>query len=181
MTFVACTGDYGSPGGYPAFSPNVLAVGGTSLSLSGNSYAGETGWSGSGGGISQYDSQPSYQQGLTIYNGTSTINANGMRTIPDVAFDGDPNTGIAIYDSYNGGSSPWFQYAGTSLGTPCWAGLIALADQIRVSAGLTTLDGRSQTLPRAIPVARYRFSRHYFRDEHGEPELFGGLHPNYRF
>ncbi len=151
VTFVAATGDNGAPAGYPAFSPNVLAVGGTSLTLSGNGYGSETGWSGSpyssGGGISQYEIQPSYQQGLTIYNGTGTVNPNGMRAVPDVAFDADPNTGVAIYDSYNGGSSPWFQYGGTSLAAPCWAGLIALADQMRVAAGLTTLDGPTQTLP----------------------------------
>ncbi len=122
-------------------------MGGTSLSLSGNSYGTETGWSGSGGGVSKYETQPSYQQGLVIHNGGSTVNANGMRTIPDVSFDADPNTGVAVYDSYNGGSSPWFQYGGTSLAAPCWAGLIALADQMRVTAGLGTLDGPSQTLP----------------------------------
>ncbi len=157
VTFVACSGDVGSPGGYPAYSTNVLAVGGTSLSLTGNNYGSETGWSGSGGGISQYDSQPSYQLGLVIHNGGSTINPNGMRTTPDVAFDADPNTGVAIYDSYNGGSSPWFQYGGTSLSAPCWAGLIALADQLRVANGLGTLDGPSQTLPRLyqLPAADF--------------------------
>ena len=157
VTFVASTGDAGAPSGYPAFSPNVLAVGGTSLTLSGNSYGSETGWSGSGGGVSQYESQPSYQQGLVIHNGGSTVNANGMRSIPDVAFDADPNTGVAIYDSYNGGSSPWFQYGGTSLAAPCWAGLIAIADEMRVSAGLTTLDGPSQTLPSlySLPAADF--------------------------
>ena len=74
-----------------------------------------------------------------------------------MAFDANPNTGIAIFDSYNGGSSPWFQYGGTSLGAPCWAGLIALADQMRVSAGMTTLDGPSQTLPKiyALPAADF--------------------------
>jgi subtilase family serine protease len=45
VTFLASTGDIGTPGGYPAFSPNVVAVGGTQLSLVSNTYAGETGWS----------------------------------------------------------------------------------------------------------------------------------------
>ena len=74
-----------------------------------------------------------------------------------MAFDADPNTGVAIYDSYNGGSSPWFQYGGTSLAAPCWAGLIAIADEMRVSAGLTTLDGPSQTLPSiySLPAADF--------------------------
>ena len=65
VTFVASTGDNGSPGEYPAYSPNVLAVGGTSLTLnSQNQITNETGWSGSGGGISTMETQPSYQSGV---------------------------------------------------------------------------------------------------------------------
>ena len=67
ITFVAATGDNGAPGDYPAFSPNVLAVGGTMFSATLDAQGdnpGETGWSGSGGGLSQYESQPSYQQGM---------------------------------------------------------------------------------------------------------------------
>ena len=134
-----------------------MAVGGTSLTLSGGGYGSETGWSGSGGGISGSESQPSYQQGLMIHNGGSTVNAGGKRANPDVAFDADPGTGVAIYDSYNGGSSPWYQYGGTSVATPCWAGLIALADQMRVAAAQPTLNGPTQTLPRlyALPAADF--------------------------
>ncbi len=138
VTFIASTGDDGAPGEYPAYSPNVVAVGGTSLSLNGdNSYKSETGWAGSGGGTSTYESEPSYQQ---------SVQTSGQRTIPDVAFDADPNTGVDIYDSYHQ-SSPWMQVGGTSVSAPCWAGLIAVANQGRVAAGGTTLDGPSQTLP----------------------------------
>jgi len=49
ITFLAASGDSGAPGGYPAYSPDVVAVGGTSLTLSGNNYGSEAGWSGSGG------------------------------------------------------------------------------------------------------------------------------------
>ena len=64
VTFLASTGDDGAPAGYPAYSPNVVAVGGTSLDLnSSGAYEAETGWSGSGGGVSDYESQPSYQNG----------------------------------------------------------------------------------------------------------------------
>ena len=41
-----------------------------------------------------------------------------MREIPDVAFDADPNTGVAVYDSYDFPGSPWQQYGGTSLSPP---------------------------------------------------------------
>ena len=148
VTYLASTGDDGEPGGYPAFSPNVVAVGGTSLYLSGSGYGSETGWSGSGGGLSQYEAVPSYQQGLTIHNGSGTISANGMQAIPDVSFDADPATGVPIYDSYDFGSaSPWIQIGGTSFSCPAWASLVAISDEIRADYGLSSLDGASQTLP----------------------------------
>src|SRR5262249_48082169 len=117
VTFLASTGDNGSPGGYPAYSPNVVAVGGTTLTLNADdSYNSETGWGngassstqgGSGGGISQFEPEPAFQQ---------SVQNTGFRTIPDVAFVADPATGVAVYDSYNNGSStPWDQVGGTSL------------------------------------------------------------------
>jgi hypothetical protein len=139
VTFLASSGDNGTPAGYPAFSPNVVAVGGTSLYVdaSGN-YQSESAWSGSGGGISQLESQPSYQTGNV--NGTSST----RRTVPDVSMEADPNTGVYVLDSYNGG---WMEVGGTSLSCPMWAGLIGIADQGRVANSETTLDGPSQTLP----------------------------------
>ena len=85
-----------------------------------------------------------------------------MRTIPDVAFDADPNTGVQIYDSYDQ-ANPCFQVGGTSVAAPCWAGLIAIADQGRVAAGGTTLDGPSQTLPALYSPACRRLPRHHQR------------------
>src|SRR5438128_9024683 len=62
ITFVASSGDSGAGTSYPAVSPNVLAVGGTSLTLSAvGAYGSEIAWSGSGGGMSLYESKPSYQ------------------------------------------------------------------------------------------------------------------------
>lgn len=139
VTFLASSGDNGTPAGYPAYSPNVVAVGGTSLSVdSSGDYLGESAWSSGGGGISQVEAQPSYQQGKV--NGTSSTN----RTVPDVSMDADPNTGVYVLDSYYGG---WLEVGGTSLSCPMWAGLISIADQGRVAASEGTLDGPSQTLP----------------------------------
>ncbi|MHB1424214.1 MAG: S53 family peptidase [Gemmataceae bacterium] len=142
VTFVASSGDHGTIS-YPASSPNVLAVGGTSLSLNNaGAYASETvwnnnnGWS-SGGGVSAYEGEPSYQR---------SVQNTGMRTSPDVAYNADPNTGVWVYDSYDT-SSPWQEIGGTSAGAPQWAGLIAIADQGRALEGKGTLDGPSQTLP----------------------------------
>jgi hypothetical protein len=61
--------------------------------------------------------------------------------------EADPNTGVAVYDSFDFPSSPWIQVGGTSLATPMWAGLIAIADQGRSLASLPSLDGATQTLP----------------------------------
>ena len=136
ITFVAATGDDGSPGHYPAYSPNVLAVGGTSQQI--YSYD-QSAWSGSGGGQSTFEKEPGYQH---------AVQNSGFRQIPDVAFDADPGTGAAVYDSYDfGASTPWVMLGGTSLAAPCWGSLVAIADQLRASRKLGSLDGRSQTLP----------------------------------
>ena len=122
------SGDSGNPGGYPAYNPYVVAVGGTTLTLtSGGSVTGETAWSGSGGGVSQYEPRPTYQNGVNPY-------AN--RGMPDVSYSADPNTGFAVFDSVlyqqqNG----WFQVGGTSAGAPQWAAIIAVGDQLRAASG----------------------------------------------
>jgi hypothetical protein len=141
VTFVVSSGDSGAPASYPATSPNVVSVGGTSLFLNGSGgISSESAWSGSGGGISSQEPQPSYQ------NGVVTQSTN-MRTNPDVAYDADPNTGFPEYNSFSFPSSPWQQFGGTSDAAPQWAALIAIADQGRIDNGLSSLDGRSQTLP----------------------------------
>jgi subtilase family serine protease len=172
VTFVAASGDYGaysSTGStalsaqYPAASPNVLGVGGTRLNLDSlGNYSSETGWGdgtssssdgGSGGGISKYSAQPSYQKGVVTQSTTA-------RTVPDVAFLADPASGVAVVDSYDFGStSPWIQVGGTSLAAPMWAGVIATVNQGRNSMGTPTLDGPTQTLP-----AIYSLSSSDFHD-----------------
>lgn len=125
ITFVASAGDSGAPGVWPALSPNVLAVGGTSLNVASNgAYLSETAWSDSGGGVSRYEAEPSYQQAAQSY---------GARTSPDVAYDANPATGFSVYDSYSGDG--WFTVGGTSAGAPQWSALIAIANQVRGSAG----------------------------------------------
>jgi hypothetical protein len=136
VTFVASSGDSGAPVSWPAASPNVLAVGGTALTLgSGNSYASESGWSGSGGGPSAFETQPSYQTG--VVSQTTTGRAN-----PDVAYNASPSTGFAVYDSFNyqGNSYGWITIGGTSAGAPQWAALLAVADQGRALGSQPALD-----------------------------------------
>jgi subtilase family serine protease len=136
VTFLASTGDSGAPAEYPAFSPNVVAIGGTTLTLNGNNYSSESAWARSGGGISQYESQPSYESGKV--NGTSS----SFRTAPDVSMDA--GSSVAVLDTYNSG---WTTAAGTSVSTPMWAGLIAIADQGLAINGVGSLKGATQTLP----------------------------------
>ena len=84
----------------------------------------------------------------------------GFRTVPDVAFDADPNTGVAVYDSYNDtdNSGPWVDVGGTSVGAPAWAALFAIANQGRVLAGGTTLDGPSEALPALYAISPTDFN-----------------------
>ncbi|GIM29857.1 serine protease [Clostridium polyendosporum] len=125
ITFIASAGDNSSGINWPAVSPNVLAVGGTTFSLDskGNLISPETGWSESSGGISKYMPEPKYQ----IDYG---INTNGYRAIPDVSFYADELKGVAVYCSpvYNN-QTGWTTLAGTSLGAPSWAAFIALVNE----------------------------------------------------
>jgi len=125
VTYVASSGDAGSVTEWPAVSPNVIGVGGTSLNVdaSGN-YISESAWTDSGGGVSAYESKPSYQSGVTL--------SATKRTSPDLGYDADPNTGFWVYDSYHAGG--WGEYGGTSAGAPQVAAMIALANQGRTSA-----------------------------------------------
>ncbi len=98
----------------------------------------EVGWTFSGGGFSHVFSKPDYQSSLPA--GSTPIGS--MRGIPDIALQASAGTGALIYVSLppagSGGlicgtapcSSGWFDIGGTSLGTPQWAGLVAIADQI---------------------------------------------------
>ncbi len=136
LSTAVCTfssGDSGNPGGYPAYSPYVVAVGGTTLYLtSSGAVQSETAWTGSGGGVSQVEPKPSYQ---------NNVNPYPRRGMPDVSYNADPNTGFPVYDSVPyAGQTGWFQVGGTSAGAPQWAAIIAVADQLRAGAGKAPLS-----------------------------------------
>lgn len=124
QTFFASSGDGGAYTGcsgqqgittavsYPASSPYVVAVGGTTLNTnSDGSYASETTWAGGGGGVSTAETAPSWQQAVTHAT---------ARNVPDVAMDADPNSGALII---NAGTST--QVGGTSLAAPLSTGVWA--------------------------------------------------------
>lgn len=143
VTFTASSGDSGSGVEYPAASPFVVGVGGTTLSVdSSGNYLGETAWSGSGGGLSTVENEPLNQALYPIRN-----DPGGVRGVPDVAYDGDPNTGFAVYDTVRyQGQTGWFQVGGTSAGAPQWAALFAIANSVRAGNGKGTLGSANNAV-----------------------------------
>ena len=122
VVYFASSGDTGGVTIYPSASPYVVAAGGTRVNTnSSGGFLSETGWSGSGGGPSQYELRPAYQSGIATIVGTA-------RGIPDVSSDADPNTGVSVYDSTRcQGLSGWLVFGGTSVSSPCLAGMANLS------------------------------------------------------
>jgi subtilase family serine protease len=117
VTYLAASGDSGYGVSYPAASSEVIAVGGTSLSVTTSGRrTSETAWSGSGSGCSRYEPKPRWQSDGGCVR----------RSIVDIAAVADPNTGVAVYSSSGGSGSGWFTVGGTSLATPIIAAGIAV-------------------------------------------------------
>jgi subtilase family serine protease len=131
ISFFASSGDNGAGVCWPACSPYVVGVGGTSLRLdsSGNIIS-ETGWSGSGGGVSAYEAKPAFQ---------NSFQSAGTRTVPDVSYNADPSTGFPVYISNYNNSTGWITVGGTSAGAPQWAAQQALVNAAR-SASLANAN-----------------------------------------
>jgi subtilase family serine protease len=140
---------------WPASDPLVTAVGGTYLCTDANlglsldnvsppaTCQGQThreiGWIDGGGGYSILFPKPSYQDSLPA--GSTFVGASAgapgpntdMRGIPDIAYQASSRTGVLVYDTVppvKGASGGWYIVGGTSSGTPQWAGLVAIADQM---------------------------------------------------
>lgn len=127
---VTSSGDFGFTfAQFPAVTPGVLAVGGTSLTRANNRRGwAETAWGhgsasgsegGSGSGCSAYVAKPAWQHDKYCH----------MRTIADVSADADPQTGVAVYDTNQNpfGAPGWLVVGGTSASAPFVAGVIGLA------------------------------------------------------
>jgi subtilase family serine protease len=123
---------------FPASSPLVGAIGGTSLTADTNGdYQSETAWSDGGGGISQQFREPFYQAFLPH---SAQQELGGFRGTPDVSWNADPNTPILIYLSFFGPSAAgYYTIGGTSEGSPSWAGVVADLDQL-AGRGIGLLD-----------------------------------------
>ncbi len=126
VVFFASTGD--SEGTeFPSVSPNVVAVGGTTISRSPATLAfeGENAWEDSGGGFSLYELRPAYQNAISSRIGTH-------RGVPDVSAIANPRTGVWVYMSFdntyyvNGVPTlePWNIFGGTSVASPLFAAIV---------------------------------------------------------
>jgi subtilase family serine protease len=142
----------------PADDPNVSGVGGTFLSTgTGGSYVSESAWNcstcsgrgpkgtGGGGGLSTFFSQPTWQQGPGVQNQYS----NGMREVPDISADADPNSGYSVYCTTTAAgcsaTSGWISVGGTSAAAPLWAGAAADINQYLVGQGKSLLGFANPT------------------------------------
>ncbi len=135
IAITAATGDSGYGAEYPAASPYVTAVGGTTLATAANARGWtETAWARGGSGCSAFEPKPAWQHDTGCTH----------RTIADVSADADPDSGLGIYDTYNPcgasrlcdilidlgyvqGLDGWVQVGGTSLSSPLVASVYALA------------------------------------------------------
>jgi subtilase family serine protease len=139
VTVLAATGDQGATSdkynmvdeyttpavSWPATDPLVTAVGGTQLRLrpNGTRLSPDVAWNDGGGGLSIVFPRPAYQNSVRGVTGSH-------RGVPDISMDASCKSSVAIYGSfYGGGTGHWSSLCGTSLATPLFAGIVALADQ----------------------------------------------------
>ena len=123
VAYFASSGD--TPGtSWPGVSPNVVSVGGTTISRNASTgdFQHENTWAEAGAGKSRYESRPTFQNGVMNIVGTK-------RGVPDVSADANPTTGVYVLDThqFQGGPGGWFVVGGTSLASPLVAGIVNLA------------------------------------------------------
>ncbi len=120
IAVTASTGDTGNVQSWPATSPGVAGVGGTTLSADSGSARGwtESAWADGGSGCSLYEPRPAYQDSVNT-------DCPGNRASADISADADPASGLGMYNTAE--LSGWGQYGGTSLSSPLVAAMYALA------------------------------------------------------
>jgi subtilase family serine protease len=136
---VASSGDFGfGPAQFPAVWDRMIGVGGTQLTKTDSGDWHERAWSGAGSGCSAWVAKPAWQ-----HDGHCQ-----MRTVADISAVADPDTGLAVYDTFGlGPDNGWIQVGGTSLSSPLIAGMIGLA-------------GNAERLDRAAWIYRHRSGLH---------------------
>lgn len=131
VAIVAGAGDSGFGVGWPASSRYAIAVGGTTLTPNLFSSRGftESVWGATGSGCSAFEQKPAWQADA----GCAT------RTVSDIAAVADPNTGVAVYDSYLSSGGGWLEFGGTSVAAPIVAAAYALAENAAQITGASSI------------------------------------------
>jgi Ricin-type beta-trefoil lectin domain len=145
VAITAAGGDNGYGTQYPAASPYVSSVGGTTLAGAPGDWT-QTAWNGTGSGCSELEPKPPWQLA-----DDSAPNGCLNRTANDLAADADPNPGAWVYDTVNDtslGTTGWAAVGGTSIGAPVIAAAYALADIVAGGPHKALIPG---TFPAAYP------------------------------
>jgi len=131
VSYFAASGDERSIVWWPSASPDVTSVGGTTITFTAaGTIASETAWGKGGGGCSSYESANPAQR-------TGSANCSGRRATPDVALDGDPSSGVSVYDGIAyGGYTGWRTVGGTSAATAMWAAEAAAGADVIDPSGM---------------------------------------------
>ncbi len=116
VSYFAAVGDTSSELSYPATSPDVVAVGGTTLMVTSatGAWKSETAWATAGGGCSRYETAAPAQARYPSYD-QQGANCAGRRAVPDLSLDANPSSGVAVYDTV--GYPGWIVAGGTSAAT----------------------------------------------------------------
>ena len=159
VVYFAGAGDIGGQSLYPSVSQYVVSAGGTKLNYNAcGELVGETAWINSGGGPSIFVPIPPWQAQMKDV----AAKCGAYRGTPDIAFDADSASGVAIYDStpYNGVSG-WVVIGGTSLAAPCWAAIAGLMSESRQFTSTSDFCDHIYALAGKI---HYRQPPNYFFD-----------------
>ena len=163
IAVTASSGDNGYGTSFPAVSRYVVAVGGTRL-VSDSSVRGwsESAWSKAGSGCSSLISKPGWQHDAGC----------SKRTVADVSAVADPNTGVAVYDSYgSAGGANWYVFGGTSVSSPIIASVYALAG----NAGSVDYAAKLPYASPGLALRRHRRQQRKLRQGESDQQLNDGL------
>ncbi|MHB1550772.1 MAG: S53 family peptidase [Vulcanimicrobiaceae bacterium] len=159
---------------FPASSPWVTAVGGTTIaSNSDGTYLGEVAWNSGGGGVSQFENATSWEEPVQVTTGV--LAAGNLRGVPDIAMDADPTTGP--YDIY--APAPFPDLGPLTCTSPCGVGGTSLASPLAMGVYARMLTAHP-SLGYAPPVLYHNYVQYESGETlvQGPPptESYGGFH-----
>jgi kumamolisin len=151
ITYFASAGDSGAEVLFPSASPWVVSAGGTTVNRDASAnFVSESCWADSGGGpstVEKWTNPPSISTGLGPWSDYQYQLFGGApyelaaRSTPDISFNADPNSGVWVYDTDEGGG--WYIVGGTSVSSPALAGIVNASDN-RASMATSSAGGYYQ-------------------------------------